>query len=305
MIDTDAKLFGRLITAMVTPFNEDQSIDFTAVERLVEHLIKTGSEGIVVSGTTGESPTLDDVEKADLLKCVLSVAKGKAKVLMGTGTNDTNKSIKANKQAEQLGADGLLIVVPYYNKPSQAGMLAHFKELAKSTSLPIMLYNIPGRTGVNMSADTAVELAETCKNIVALKDSTSDLVQAAEIAHRAPKTFRLYSGDDVLTVPYLSIGACGVVSVASHIVGSKISEMINLFFNGKVDNARQMHGQYLDLFKGLFIAPNPTCIKYALSNEKLCRATLRLPLVELDSNQRSTLDRLLAAFTLDKQKSLV
>lgn len=299
MIGNDANLFGRVVTAMVTPFNSQMGVDFQATEKIVEHLINTGSDGIVVSGTTGESPTLDSTEKNELLKFVVAKAKGKAKILMGTGYNDTRQSIKASTEAEDLGADGLLVVVPYYNKPSQTGMMAHFKEVAKSTSLPIMIYNIPGRTGVNMSVETTVQLAESCKNIVALKDSTGDLVQAAEIAQRAPKFFRLYSGDDVLTLPFLSIGACGVVSVASHIVGLKISEMIMDFFNGKFDEARMLHGKYLALFKGLFIAPNPTCIKYALSGEMLCRPNLRLPLVELDASQRAVLDQLLAAVPLD------
>jgi 4-hydroxy-tetrahydrodipicolinate synthase len=229
---------------------------------------------------------------------------------MGIGSNNTYKSQKAGEQAEALGADGLLVVVPYYNKPSQAGMVAHFKEVAGSTSLPIIIYNIPGRTGVNMSADTTVELAQTCKNIVALKDSTGDLVQAAEIAGRAPRKFRIYSGDDVLTLPFLAIGSCGVVSVASHLVGKRIAEMIDCFFRAKLEKARQLHDQYLPLFKGLFMAPNPTCVKYALAREKLCRADLRLPLVALDAKQKAALDGILNSVPLDiadwhKQASLV
>lgn len=310
MIDNSESLFGRLITAMVTPFGENSKLDLKATENLVQHLIQTGSSAIVVNGTTGESPTLEDSEQKELLKVVISACKGKAKVIMGTGSNNTHKCIKATQEAEALGAHGALVVVPYYNKPSQAGMVAHFKEVAKSTSLPIMMYNIPGRTAVNMSVDTTVELAESCKNIVALKDSTGDLVQAAEVANRAPRSFRLYSGDDVLTLPLLAVGATGVVSVASHIVGKKIHEMMAAFFSGDVEKARQIHDQYLVLFKGLFIAPNPTCIKYALSRAKLCEAYLRLPLVELDAKQKATLDGLLSSVPLDtgdrqKQATLV
>ncbi|PWU02437.1 MAG: 4-hydroxy-tetrahydrodipicolinate synthase [Candidatus Melainabacteria bacterium] len=295
---------------MVTPFDKNSKIDFKACERMVEHLIATGSSAIVISGTTGESPTLEDGEKQELLKCAISAAARRAKIIMGTGSNNTKKSVQASREAETVGADGLLAVVPYYNKPSQAGMVAHFKEIAKSSSLPIILYNIPGRTGVNMAVDTTIELAEACGNIVGLKDSTADLVQAAEIAGRAPKHFRLYSGDDVLTLPFLSIGACGVVSVASHLIGKQIGAMIEAYLKGNVQLARELHDRYLVLFKGLFIAPNPTCVKYALAKEKLCEAYLRLPLVELDAKQKSTLDGILNSALADtasrpKQASFV
>jgi 4-hydroxy-tetrahydrodipicolinate synthase len=303
VINNKADQFGRLITAMVTPFDDASKIDFAAVERLVAHLFKTGTSAIVVAGTTGESPTLDESEKADLLKCVLAISKGKGKVIMGAGSNSTKAAAKYCQVAESLGADGLLVVAPYYNKPSQSGLLAHFKEVAKATALPIIVYNIPGRTGVNISVDTTVELAETVSNIVAIKDSTGDLVQAAEIAGRAPNHFKLYSGDDVLTVPFLSVGACSVVSVASHIVGQKISEMNEAFFKGDVQKASQLHGRYLPLFKGLFMAPNPTCVKYALAKQGICKAHLRLPLVELDSEQRAAFEKILVAEPLDKVDS--
>jgi 4-hydroxy-tetrahydrodipicolinate synthase len=224
VIGTDGSLFGRVMTAMVTPFDDDQKIDFKAVEKLIEHLLKNGTNTLVVSGTTGESPTLDESEKKDLLKAVVSQAKGRARIIMGTGTNDTAKSIKASRDAESIGVDGLLVVAPYYNKPSQDGLLAHFEAIAKATSLPIVLYNIPGRTGINVTADTTVELANRCQNLHAVKDSTGSVEQAAEIGAKARKTFRVYSGDDYLTLPFLSVGGCGVVSVASHIIGKQIQE---------------------------------------------------------------------------------
>ncbi len=293
MIGTDAPLFGRVITAMVTPFDDADKIDFKAVEKLVNHLIQTGTSTIVVSGTTGESPTLDADEKKDLLKSVLEIAGTRAKVIMGSGSNDTRKSVEASKAAEKLGAHGLLVVAPYYNKPSQAGLLAHFAEVANNTSLPIFVYNIPGRTGINITSETMIKLAEKHKNIHALKDSTGSVDQAGEIAAMARQDFRIYSGDDYLTLPFLSVGAAGIVSVASHIVGAPIKEMCDAFFAGKLDEARELHYKYLPIFKALFAAPNPTCVKYALSKMGLCKENLRLPLVPLDAQQKETLDKVL------------
>jgi 4-hydroxy-tetrahydrodipicolinate synthase len=291
VIGTDAPLFGRVITAMITPFDDSDKVDFKAVEKLVNHLIQNGTSAIVVSGTTGESPTLDSSEKKELLKSVLDTAGNRAKVIMGTGYNDTRKSVEASKEAEKLGAHGLLVVAPYYNKPSQAGLLAHFGEVAGSTSLPIVVYNIPGRTGINITSETMIKLAEKHKNIHALKDSTGSVDQTGEIAGVARKDFRIYSGDDYLTLPFLSVGAAGVVSVASHIVGSQIKEMCDAFFNGNADKARELHYKYLPLFKALFAAPNPTCTKYALSKMGLCKENLRLPLVPLDAQQKAALDK--------------
>jgi 4-hydroxy-tetrahydrodipicolinate synthase len=293
VIGTDAPIFGRVMTAMVTPFDDELKIDFKAVEKLVDHLLKNGTDTLVVSGTTGESPTLDDSEKKELLKAVIAQAKGRAKVIMGTGTNDTAKSIKASREAESLGADGLLVVAPYYNKPSQDGLLAHFEPITKSTSLPVVLYNIPARTGINVAPETIIELASRCSNLHALKDSTGSVEQAAEIAGKAMKDFRVYSGDDYLTLPFLAIGACGIVSVASHILGKQIQETIAAFYSGNTEKARQLHYQCLPLFKGLFTAPNPTCVKYALSTLGICKPHLRLPLVQLNSTQREAMDRLL------------
>lgn len=293
MIKSDAPLFGRVVTAMVTPFDDAVKLDLKAAQRLVRHLLSTGTTSILVAGTTGESPTVEGAEKSELLKCVLDAAGGKAKVIMGTGSNSTAKSIKASQEAERLGADGLLVVAPYYNKPSQQGLLRHFGEIAKSTSLPIIVYNIPGRTGINISVETTLTLAAQHKNIHALKDSTGSVEQAAEIAGRAPENFRIYSGDDYLTLPFLSIGGCGIISVASHVVGTQIANMIDLFFAGKLDEARFLHYTYLPLFKGLFAAPNPVCVKYAMSVLGICQEHLRLPLVALEQEQKDALTKLL------------
>ncbi len=293
MISTSGDLFGRMVTAMVTPFTDELEIDYKAVEHLVEHLIKSGSDAILVAGTTGESPTLDATERSELLSFVLNVAAKRARVIMGTGSNDTKKSIINSQQAEALGADGLLVVAPYYNKPNQEGLKAHFAAIAQSTKLPLMLYNIPGRTGININPETILSLSSAYENITALKDSTGNVEAAQEIGRQANSQFHIYSGDDNLTLPYLSVGACGVVSVASHILGNEIKNMIDSYFQGKTDDARALHYLYLPLFKGLFIAPNPACVKYALSKLGICKAHLRLPLVPLSETEKSTMDALL------------
>lgn len=277
--------FGQVITAMVTPFKDDLSIDFDATENIVNHLIKNGTDTICVAGTTGESPTLTHNEERELCKFVQKISKRKAKIILGTGSNSTSTAVESTREAEKLDVDGVLSVVPYYNKPSQAGLLEHFGQIAKCTSLPIILYNIPGRTAINMEPQTTAELASRYKNIIGYKDATGNLEQTSQVIQLAPKAFLIYSGDDGLTLPMLSIGALGVISVASHIVGNEIKNMINSYFAGKIDIARDIHNKLLPLFKALFKAPNPTCIKAALEIKGLCKADLRLPLVKLDEKE--------------------
>ncbi len=293
MIGTDAPLFGRVVTAMVTPFDDDGKIDYKSAEKVANHLFKTGTGTIVVSGTTGEAPTLTDEEKIDLLKCIVSVAKGRGRVIMGAGSNDTEKSVKLAQQAHREGADGLLIVAPYYNKPSQAGIEAHVGKIAAASTLPMIVYNIPSRTGVNILPATMIRIMEKCDTVHALKDSSGNVEQAAEIASHARDGFRIYSGDDILTLPFLSVGACGVVSVASHLIGEAIHGMMAKYFSGDVDGPRTIHYKYLPLFKGLFTAPNPTCVKYALSKLGLCKENLRLPLVPLTEEEKQVFKQIL------------
>ena len=278
-------LFGQVITAMVTPFKNDLSIDFEAIEKLVNHLIKTGTDAICVAGTTGESPTLTHEEERELCKFVQKIANKKVKIILGAGSNSTATAIESTKAAEKLGVDGVLSVVPYYNKPSQEGLLEHFGQIAKSTNLPIVLYNIPGRTGINMEPQTVSELAKNYKNIIGYKDATGNLENTSQVVQLTPKWFLVYSGDDSLTLPMLSVGAVGVISVASHIVGNEIKDMINSFFTGKIEQAREIHNKLFPLFKELFKAPNPTCIKAALEIRGICKADLRLPLVKLNEKQ--------------------
>ncbi len=285
--------FGQVITAMVTPFKNDLSIDFEATEKLVNHIIKTGTDTICVAGTTGESPTLTHEEERELCKFVQKIANKKVKIILGTGSNSTATAIESNKEAEKLGVDGVLSVVPYYNKPNQTGLLEHFSHIAKNTGLPIILYNIPGRTGINIEPQTVSELVEKHKNIVGYKDATGNLENTSQVVQLTPKDFLMYSGDDSLTLPMLSIGAIGVISVASHIVGNEIKDMINCFFAGKTDLAREIHNKLFPLFKELFKAPNPTCIKAALEMKGICKSNLRLPLVKLNEKQLNELKQVL------------
>jgi len=285
--------FGRILTAMVTPFKSDLSIDFESTEKLIHYLIDHGTDTIVVAGTTGESPTLFHEEERQLYKFVKNVVKNKVKIVLGAGSNSTQTAVDSSKEAEKLGVDGILSVVPYYNKPSQDGLLEHFGQIAKSTSLPIVLYNIPGRTGINMLPETTSELASKYQNIIGYKDATGDLDSTSHLYRIAPKSLLIYSGDDSLTLPMLSVGAVGVISVASHIVGNEMTNMINSFFEGKIELAKEIHTKLFPLFKALFKAPNPTCIKAALEIKGICKSYLRPPLVKLNEKQMNELKQVM------------
>jgi len=282
--------FGRLITAMVTPFDSDGNIDWATTEKLLERLIvDQQSDSIVVAGTTGESPTLTHKEKLELFSFVVKHANGRVKVIAGTGSNNTRASIELSQEAEQCGVDGLLLVAPYYNKPSQEGLYLHFKSIADSTKLPVMLYNVEGRTGVNISAQTTLRLAEI-PNIIATKDC-ANLEQLTAIAAGAPEGFRIYSGDDSAALPAMAVGAYGIVSVAAHIVGKEMKDMINSYIAGDVEKAAKLHQELSPVFKGLFHCPHPTPnpvpVKYALSLIGLPVGSVRLPLAPITPDEAS------------------
>lgn len=296
---------GELITAMVTPFNEDLSVDYKSFEKLIEHLIKTNSDAILVAGTTGETPTLTHDEETEIFKFVKSVVKNRVKLIMGTGSNSTDTAVKSSIKAQELGADGILTVVPYYNKPSQKGIYEHFSSVAKSVDLPIILYNIPGRTGVNMLPTTIAKLANEFNNIVAVKQSNSDLDLISEIKSQTPSDFLIYSGDDSLTMPMMSLGAYGVISVASHIAGSEIKEMINLFKSGKINEALNIHLKLYPLFKKLFMAPNPVPVKSALSSFNIIKDYVRKPLVALDEQEKADLLNVISNYSFSEQNTTI
>lgn len=270
--------FGRVLTAMITPFKEDGSVNFALAEQLAAHLAEQGTDTLVVCGTTGESPTLSWEEEYQLFQVVLQAVAGKALVIAGTGSNSTDEAIAATQKAARIGLNGSLQVVPYYNKPPQAGLYQHFKEIALGCpDLPLMLYNIPGRTGQNLQPETVARLAEI-SNIVGIKEATGNLDQASEIRRLTPPDFKLYSGDDSLTLPLLAVGGSGVVSVASHIVGRQLQQMVQAFFAGKTSVATQIHLQLLPLFKALFATTNPIPVKAALKLTGWDVGTTRLPL---------------------------
>jgi len=270
--------FGRVLTAMVTPFTEAQKVNYAVAEELAVYLSGHGTDTLVVCGTTGESPTLTWSEEYELFQVVQKAVGSKATVIAGTGSNSTQEAIVATQQAAKLGLDGALVVVPYYNKPPQEGLYQHFKAIAQAApDLPLMLYNVPGRTGQNLKAETIARLAEV-PNIVAIKEASGDLEQASQIRRLTPPEFSLYSGDDALTLPLLAIGGQGVVSVASHLVGEQLQQMIQAFFAGKVQVASQIHLNLFPLFKALFTTTNPIPLKAALNLQGWNVGGLRLPL---------------------------
>lgn len=280
---------GEVITAMVTPFNEDLEVDYGKVEKLADYLINNGSDGILVAGTTGESPTLTHEEEIEVLKTVKNVVGNRAKVLMGAGSNCTKTAVKATKQAEAAGADAILSVVPYYNKPSQAGLLEHFGQTAKATSLPVVLYNIPGRTVINMEPETIAQLAADYENIAAVKQSNPNLDLVTEIRNKTPEDFIIYSGDDSLTLPMLAIGSYGVISVAAHVIGKDIKQIITEFKSGNMSKATEIHLKSYPMFKALFTSPNPVPVKAVLANRGIVGADVRSPLVKLTAEAEQKL----------------
>lgn len=275
---------GKVLTAMVTPFDEKLQVNYQAAQELANKLIESGSDGLVVAGTTGESPTLTKQEKVELFKAVVEAVGSKGTVIAGTGSYSTQESIELTKEAERAGVDGVMLVAPYYNKPSQEGLYQHFKTIAANTELPVILYNIPGRTGINVTVDTVVRLAEI-KNIVAIKEASGNVSQSSEIFERAAKKLDIYSGDDALTLPILSVGGVGVISVASHIAGSKIQEMIAAFERGDVNVAAKLNAELGALNRALFITTNPTMVKAACNLLGYKVGGLRLPLVDASAKE--------------------
>ena len=288
VIPTSTPLFGRVITAMITPFDSAGNVDYDGAVRVAEHLVAIGSDGLVVSGTTGESPTLTHDEKIQLFKTIVKAVGGRAKVLAGTGSYNTAETIALSQDAEKCGVDGLLVVAPYYNKPSQEGLFQHFTAVAEATSAPIMLYNVPGRTITNIEAATTVRLAEHPR-IVAIKEASGDMVQVGRIAHDAPADFLIYSGADEHNLGMLALGSIGVVSVTSHVIGTDVAKIYTAWFAGDIETARKLHLKSLAIQKALFSFPSPGPTKIALS---LLGVTsdprVRLPLVPATEKEVDT-----------------
>ena len=284
--------FGRVLTAMVTPFAADGAIDLDGAQRLASHLVDAGNDGLIVNGTTGESPTTSDAEKSDLVRAVLEAVGDRAHVIAGVGTNDTHHSVELAKAAEKTGAHALLVVTPYYNKPPQEGLYRHFTTVADATGLPVMLYDIPGRSGVPVSTDTLVRLAEHPR-IVANKDAKGDLGAASWAIARSGLAW--YSGDDMLNLPLLSVGAVGFVSVVGHLVTPELRALVDAYISGDVHKAAEIHHRLLPVFTGIFRTQGVMTTKAALALQGLPAGPLRLPMVECSPEEIAQLKIDLAA----------
>lgn len=284
---------GQVITAMVTPFDQNLAVDLAGARRLARYLVDNGSDALVVAGTTGESPCLSDEEKLALFQAIKEEVGDRAKVIAGTGSNNTIGTVRLTSAAEALGVDAVMLVVPYYNKPSQEGLYQHFAQITDQTRVPVMLYNVPSRTGINMTAATVERLAQL-ERIIAIKEASGDLEQVARIRRDTPPEFAIYSGDDSLTLPMLALGCRGVVSVASHVAGTHIKDMIRAFFQGNHDQALAAHLQLFELFKVLFITSNPVPVKAAMQQLELCASNVRPPLVAASASEQAAIGQVLS-----------
>jgi len=292
------KQIGRLITAMVTPFNEAGELDYKQAKKLALALLDSGSEGILVAGTTGESPTLTHEEELRLFSEVKSGVGKRGTVVAGTGSNSTAEALEATKGAERIGVDACLLVVPYYNKPTQDGLYQHFKAIAQSTSLPCILYNVPSRTVVSLSADTVIKLSQI-DNIIGIKEASGNLDAVSKIISQTRKDFLVWSGNDGDTLPILALGGYGVISVASHLVGNQIREMIDNFINGRTGEAAGIHRRLMPLINAIFIVSNPIPVKYALNHVGFNVGKPRLPLTEPDEKSAATIRDTLKNYKID------
>jgi 4-hydroxy-tetrahydrodipicolinate synthase len=292
-------MFRGTFTALVTPFRNG-AIDVAAFENLIESQIAAGVTGIVAVGTTGESPTLSHEERQELIRLAVATAKNRCQVLAGTGSNATQHAVADTKMAEKLGADGALLVAPYYNKPSQEGLFRHFKTIADLTSLPIMLYNIPGRCGVDIACDTVTRLAKECRNIVTIKEASGSVERVSKLRDRLPESFTVLSGDDSLTLPFMSVGAVGVVSVASNLFPAEVCALVRAYECGDTKLALNLHRKMFPLFKDLFIEPNPVPVKTTLGWRGAMSGEVRLPLCEMSEANQIRLRRTLEEFERQK-----
>jgi len=292
------KKLGRLLTAMVTPFNEEGAVDYEQAKRLASALLNSGSDGVVVVGTTGESPTLVREEELRLFAEVKSAVGKRGTVIAGTGSNSTAEALEATKVAEKIGVDACLLVVPYYNKPTQEGLYQHFKIIAESTSLPCILYNVPSRTVTSLSADTVIKLSHI-DNIIGIKEASGNLGEISKIISNTRKDFLVWSGNDSDTLPILTLGGYGVISVASHLVGNQIKEMIDDFIGGKIDKAAKIHNHLMPLVNALFVVSNPIPVKYALNHIGFHVGKPRLPLTEPDEKSATLIKETLKKYKID------
>ena len=290
--------FGRLLTAMITPFDDEGELDYGQARKLAKSLVASGTDGLVIGGTTGESPSMSDEEKIRLFAEVKEEVGDQAAVIAGTTDNNHRKSVALSKEAERIGADGLLLTVPAYNKPAQEGLYQHFRAIAEATSLPGLLYNVPSRTALNMTAETTLRLAQI-DNIVGVKEASSDPVQITQIVDAAPPGFRVWSGNDDETFAIMCVGGFGIVSVAGNIIGNQIKAMIGMVLEGDIESAAKEHRRMLPLFKALFWVTNPVPIKYAVNRAGFNAGRPRLPMWKADDDFKSRFDPVMDRYEID------
>jgi 4-hydroxy-tetrahydrodipicolinate synthase len=289
--------FGEVITAMVTPFDKDYKINWNSTDKLIDYLIENGSDSLLLAGTTGESPTLTDEEKIELFKFGRKKLKSDTILIAGTGSNDTLHTIELSKKAEDAGADALLIVTPYYNKPTQSGLIKHFSEISDAVNIPIIVYNVPSRTCCNIRSDTCKKLSGL-ENIIGIKEASSDFKQISEILRDCPEDFKIYSGNDGDTFHVVSLGGAGVISVASHIIGNEIKKMIGYIKKGSITKAADIHKKYLEIFYGIFMTTSPIPIKRALYLKGIIADILRPPLYNMEACEEEIFSKLLLKFNI-------
>ena len=289
-------MFNGTGTALITPFNEDLSIDYKSLKVLIENQIQNGADNLVILGTTGEAPAISEEERKRLIAESVEIVNGRVKVIIGTGTNDTSMVVKHNRIAEQYNADGLLIVNPYYNKSTQAGLIEHYKFISEQTPLPIILYNVPSRTAMNIVPETVLKIHDSCKNVVAVKEASGDISQIAKLCSMKPDTLTVLSGNDDQTLPIMVLGGKGIISVLSNIYPKAVSDLANAVMNNDYTKALQIHNKFLKMMNLLFVEANPIPVKFLASAKGLCKNILRLPLV----NATSSLEK----FLIDEDKNL-
>jgi 4-hydroxy-tetrahydrodipicolinate synthase len=292
-------MFLGIYTALVTPFR-DGNVDVAALEKLIESQIAAGITGIVAVGTTGESPTLSAEEREQVIRLAVTIAGKRCQVIAGTGSNNTHHAVADTKLAEKLGVDGALLVAPYYNKPSQEGLFRHFQTVARATNLPVMLYNIPGRCGVDIGPETVVRLAAEHRNIVTIKEASGSVERVSDLRRRLPDSFTILSGDDSLTLPFMSVGAAGVVSVASNLYPREVCALVRAYQSGDAKSAERQHRKMFGLFKDLFIEPNPVPAKTALSWRGAMSSEVRLPLCEMSEANQARLRKTIEEFDTNR-----
>lgn len=290
------KTFGNILTAMITPMTSTGQVDFDGAVTLANYLLDNGSDGLVVCGTTGESPSISVEDKLELFRRIVKACGHKGNIIANTGSNNTEHSVDFTREASKTGVDGIMAVVPYYNKPNQKGLYMHFSEIAKATDLPVMIYNVPGRTGGSITPATIAKLAQDIPNIKAVKEASGNVAISAEIYSLVPEEFMIYSGDDGLTLPILSVGGVGVISVAAHVVGKEMQAMIQAFKAGRVDEAKAINKEILPLVKSMFITTNPIPVKYAVRQLGLPAGPFRLPMCDPSEEEAAIIDTALAPY---------